>query len=185
MNAPLPGLGSGSGSVRTHHGEGCVDAWGLGVKKQGKNPEIYAAAARFVDAALREDDSLFTPGVAIWAEANLDDLHARFVAHPDESSDAFLVKFQRQLADAPDSTVQLAAEVLYVHFLIASMSAAAKRAVIEPVLGWMHEPVTIPADLDAALDDGIASPGTAFHTRRPYQLGFVIEFARGVEGAAR
>ena len=97
---------------------------------------------------------------------------------PDESSDAFLVKFQRQLAGAPDATVQLAAEALYVHFLIASMSGAAKRAVIEPVLGWMHEPVTIPADLDAALDHGIASPGTAFHTRRPFQLGFVIEFAR-------
>jgi 5-methylcytosine-specific restriction enzyme B len=148
------------------------------VKRQGKNPEIYAAAGRFVDAALREDDSLFTPGVAVWAKTNLDDLYARFVAHPDESSDAFLVKFQRQLAGAPDSTVQLAAEVLYVHFLIASMSGAAKRAVIEPVLGWMHEPVTIPSDLDAALDDGIASPGTAFHTRRPFQLGFVIEFAR-------
>jgi 5-methylcytosine-specific restriction enzyme B len=148
------------------------------VKRQGKNPEIYAAAARFVDAALREDDSLFTPGVAIWAQAHLEDLHARFVAKPDESSDAFLVKFQRQLAGAPDPTVQLAAEALYVHFLIAHMSASAKRAVIEPVLGWMHEPVTIPADLDTALDDGIASPGTAFHTRRPFQLGFVIEFAR-------
>ena len=113
------------------------------MKRQGKNPEIYAAAARFVDAALREDDSLFTPGVAIWATANLNDLYARFVANPDESSDAFLVKFQRQLAGAADSTIQLAAEALYVHFLIAHMSALAKRNVIEPVLGWMHEPVTI------------------------------------------
>ncbi len=148
------------------------------MKLQGKNAETYAAAARFVDAALRQDDSLFTPGVAIWSEANLDDLHARFVAKPDESSDAFLVKFQRQLAGAPDSTFQLAAEALYVHFLIAVMSSAAKRAVIEPVLGWMHEPVTIPTDLNAALDHGIAAPGTAFHTYRPFQLGFVIEFAR-------
>ena len=108
------------------------------MKRQGKNAEIYAAAARFVDAALRHDDSLFTPGVAIWTGANLDDLHARFVAKPDESSDAFLGKFQRQLAGAPDATIQLAAEALYVHFLIASMSGAAKRAVIEPVLGWMR-----------------------------------------------
>jgi 5-methylcytosine-specific restriction protein B len=148
------------------------------VRLRGSNPETYAAANRFVDAVLRRDDSLFTPGVALWTVANLNDLHARFVAKPDESSDAFLGKFQRQLEEAPDATLQLAAEALYVHFLIAYMSGAAKRAVIEPVLGWMREPVTIPADLSSALDHGLAAPGTAFHTRRPYQLGFVIEFAR-------
>jgi MoxR-like ATPase len=139
---------------------------------------VYAAADRFVDAALRHDGSLFTAGVGIWTKANLDELHARFVAKPDESSDDFLSKFHRQLAGAPDATIQLAAEALYVHFLIAVMSGAAKRAVIEPVLGWMREPVKIPTDLDAALDHGLASPGTAFHTRRPYQLGLVIEFVR-------
>lgn len=148
------------------------------MKRLGKNPDTYAAAERFVEAVLRHDDSLFTPGVALWTAANLDDLHARFVERPDESADAFLVKFQRQLAGAPDATIQLAAETLYVHFLIAYMSGAAKRAVIEPVLGWMQEPVTIPADLDGALDHGLASPGTAFHTYRPFQLAFVIEFAR-------
>lgn len=137
---------------------------------------VYAAADRFVDAALRTDGSLFTSGVGIWTKANLDDLHARFVAQPDESSDAFLVKFQRQLKDAPDATIQLAAEALYVHFLVAVMSGEAKRAVIEPVLSWMHEPVPIPVDLSAALDQGIAAPGTAFHTYRPFQLALIVEF---------
>lgn len=137
---------------------------------------VYAAADRFVDAALRSDGSLFTPGVAIWTAANLADLHARFVAQPDESSDAFLVKFQRQLKDAPDATIQLAAEALYVHFLVAVMSGEAKRAVIEPVLSWMHEPVPISVDLSAALDQGIAAPGTAFHTYRPFQLALIVEF---------
>src|SRR4051794_33533896 len=178
MSAPLRELGWGSAAMTEHLGEASADAWGPQVKLEGQNAEIYAAADRFVAAALRSDDSLFTPGVAIWAKANLDDLHARFVAKPDESSDAFLGKFQRQLAGAPDTTFQLAAEALYVHFLIAMMSGAAKRAVIEPVLGWMREPVTIPTDLSAALDHGLASPGTAFHTRRPYQLGLVIEFVR-------
>jgi len=36
---------------------------------------FYAAAQRFVDAALRADDSLFTPGTPIWSIANIDDLH--------------------------------------------------------------------------------------------------------------
>src|SRR4051794_24181954 len=114
----------------------------------------YEAAARWVVSALRNDDSLFTPGIAIWTADNLDDLHARFVAKPDDSSDAFLGKFRRQLSEAPDATIQLAAEALYIHFLIAWMSGAAKRAVIEPVLGWMREPVTIPPDLSVALDHG-------------------------------
>ncbi len=35
---------------------------------------FYTAAQRFVDAALRADDSLFTPGAAIWSLANVDDL---------------------------------------------------------------------------------------------------------------
>lgn len=138
----------------------------------------YAAAERFVDAALRADDSIFTPGVPIWNLANLEDLRERFVEHPDDSGDPFLTKFRRQLANAPDPTLQLAAEALFVHFLIAYMTGAAKRAVIEPVLGWMHEPLAIPPDLDAALDAGVASPGTAFHTYRPFQLAFVIEFGR-------
>lgn len=178
MSALSPGLGSDSRAARRALSEYGSDGWGLAVKRLGKSPDTYAAAERFVEAALRHDDSLFTPGVALWTAANLDDLHARFVERPDESADAFLVKFQRQLAGAPDATIQLAAEALYVHFLIAWMSGAAKRAVIGPVLGWMQEPVTIPADLDAALDHGLASPGTAFHTYRPFQLAFVIEFAR-------
>ena len=145
---------------------------------KGTNASIYEAAARFVERALRADDSLFTPGVAIWSKGPLDDLHVRFVEHPDESSDSFLTKFQRQLSGAPDATIQLAAEALYVHFLIAIMSGDAKRAVIEPVLGWLSEPVTIPPELDEALNHGIARTGTAFHTRRPFQLAFVIEFVR-------
>jgi hypothetical protein len=44
---------------------------------------VYEAAERWVDAALRIDDSLFTPGVAIWAAPVIDDLYHRFVEQPD------------------------------------------------------------------------------------------------------
>lgn len=40
----------------------------------------------------------------------------------------------------------------------------------------MHQPVPIPADLSTALDQGVASPGTAFHTYRPFQLALIVEF---------
>lgn len=133
---------------------------------------VYDAAERFVDAALRRDDALFAPGRPIWTKDGLEDLRDRFALHPDLSSDSFLAKFKRQLSGASDETMQLAAEMLYVHFLIALMAGDAKRAVIRPVISWMHAPPVIPRDLDVALDAGIAKPGTAFHTRRPFQLAW-------------
>jgi 5-methylcytosine-specific restriction enzyme B len=45
--------------------------------------QFYGAAQRFIDAALRADDSLFTPGTAIWSLAHIDDLYRRFIEQPD------------------------------------------------------------------------------------------------------
>ncbi len=140
---------------------------------------VYAAAQRFVAAALKDDDSLFTPGRAVWSAATLDDLHERFVEHPDTSSDKFEVKFERQLRGAPDLTIQLAAELTYVHLLITrSMGGDRKRELLGTILSWMSDPVQIPAPLDEALDDGFVSTGMAFLTRRPNQLWFLIAFMR-------
>jgi 5-methylcytosine-specific restriction enzyme B len=50
---------------------------------------FYGAAQRFVDAALRADDSLFTPGTTIWSIANIEDLYRRFIEQPDLGSDSF------------------------------------------------------------------------------------------------
>lgn len=140
---------------------------------------VYDAAAAFVDRCLRGDDSLFTPGRAIWSPPVLNDLHQRFVMHPDESSDRFEVKLQRQLAGAPAETVQLMAECLYVYFLIAnSVRADTKSGLIETVLGWSPAPSTIPSDLVKALSAGVASGGIDYNTRRPFHLTFLIDFAR-------
>jgi len=139
----------------------------------------YAAAKAFVDRALAAPDSIFTPGVAIWSASVLDDLHAYFVQKPDESSDRFEVKLQRQLAGAPPQTQQLAAECLYVYLLVPlNINGATKRALLQRVMAWSPVPVVIPEVLDAALDPGIATVGTAYHTYRPFLLWYLIEFAR-------
>lgn len=141
---------------------------------------FYAAAQRFIDAALRKDDSLFTPGTPIWSLTNVDDLYRRFIEQPDLGGDSFEAKFQRQLASASPAIYQLAGELIYVHLLIAAgtIGYAAKRGLIARVLGWSPAPVDIPADLDQALRQGLARVGTAFLTYRPYQLGFLLEFVR-------
>ena len=144
---------------------------------------VYEAAQQFVEVALRNDGSLFTSGQPIWALPVIDDLHHRFVQRPDSSKDSFEVKFQRQLSGAPAGTIQLAGELLYVHFLIArSVLGQTKRDIIGRVLSWSPSPATVPPELDSALDKGIAKVGTAFHTRRDAQLKFLLEFLKRWKG---
>ena len=137
---------------------------------------VYAVAERFVEEALRSDGSLFTPGAAIWSAENIEDLYERFVGNPDESSDSFEDKFRRQLEGAPPETRQLAAELLYVYLVFPSnMGGDSKRRIIRGVLGGTS--ISVPKDLDQALDQGIASFGPALQNR-PWQLWMLLEFFR-------
>lgn len=141
---------------------------------------VYAVAQRWVDDALRSDGSLFTPGDAIWSEENLAELHRVFVERPDESADSFLTKFERQLEGSTPDIYELAAELVYVHLLVASRDSIGgdrKRQLIAEILAWSPDPVAIPEDLAPILDDGLASTGIAFNTYRPFHLVFLIDFA--------
>ncbi len=142
---------------------------------------VYDAAQRWVDAALRKDDSLFTPGQSIWSQHNLNDFHHRFVEQPEVPGNSFTEKFERQLAGAPSATIQLAAEVLYVHYLIAgsfAISGQTKRTGIDKVLGWADSDLSIPSELDKVLDSGILRPGVAFNAFKHAQVQFIADFSR-------
>jgi 5-methylcytosine-specific restriction enzyme B len=145
---------------------------------------FYSAAQAFVDAALKGSDSIFTPGQPIWSNANVRELYRRFVETPDESDRDFLAKFKDQLNGATSAIYQLAAELIYVHLLIArqTIGSQAKRSLVNQVLGWSPTPVTIPAERDAALNTGLAKVGTAYLTYRPFQLGFLLGFVRHWKG---
>src|SRR5215217_2646207 len=99
--------------------------------------QIYDAASRWVDVALRADDSLFTPGTKIWQEPVVADLFERFVAHPDETAGvAFGEKMNDQLRGGDSATYQLMAEVLFVHLLpaVGLIGGTGKRRVINEAL---------------------------------------------------
>ena len=143
----------------------------------GSVEKVYTAAEAWVQRALRTDDSLFTPGKPIWSSRWLGEVRERFLDRPDESSARFLEKLAVQLADSPPEVYQLMGEALYFHFLIVSTKTSAnEQRVIDTVLNWSPLPVEIPIDLVAALTPGIAGPGQQFHTSRPFQVGFLIEF---------
>ena len=139
--------------------------------------KVYEAAAKWVECALRADDSLFTPGVPIWSSRWLGELHRRFLDRPDRSSRSFMAKLQDQLRDSPPEVYQLMGEALYFHYLIVhTKSIRGELSHINSVLGWSSEPVTVPPDLLSGLSPGIATPGQGFHGYRPFQVGYIIEF---------
>ena len=149
-------------------------------KKAGRD-RVYEAACQWVGAALRNDDSLFTPGIPVWSRSNLDDFYNRFVLQPDESSDSFEVKFERQLSGAPSETLQLAAEILYVHLLLPIRQATGgskKRELVNLILSWSEIPAPIPKYLAEVLDDGLVHPGSVFNTARYAQLSLIGQFVR-------
>jgi 5-methylcytosine-specific restriction enzyme B len=140
---------------------------------------VYDAAERFVDAALRHDDSLFTPGAPIWSLENINRLHHDFVEKPDDSSSSFVQKFQNQLQHSPPETIQLAGELVYVHLLPADRTGGpAKRKLIHNVLGWSSSPVAIPSELDRALDTGVGGEGVFFLAGRHDQITFLVAFIK-------
>jgi 5-methylcytosine-specific restriction enzyme B len=78
----------------------------------------YEGTARFVDAALRRDDSLFTPGRAIWSAHLLDVLDHRFIEQPDlRTHVGFEDKLRGQLRGPPADAIQLMGEILYLYYL--------------------------------------------------------------------
>ncbi len=140
---------------------------------------VYAVANQWVESALKTNDSLFTPGKDIWSSRWLGELHTRFLDPPYPKAGGFLSKLAIQLRNSPTEVYQLAAEVLYVHYLIIfheSMRPATKERDIKKVLGWSKERIAIPDVLIEGLSEGIANPGQAFGRFRPYQVGYLVEF---------
>ena len=141
---------------------------------------VYAAAERWVDAALRSDDSLFTPGQPIWSLDNLNDFHHRFAEQPYVRGQSFIQNFQRQLATAPTDTLQLAAEVLYVYYLIiwpSQVGGDTKRKRIGQVLGWTGIDLDIPEPLNTTLETGLINLGPA-HARMNANIQVIAEFCQ-------
>ena len=153
----------------------------MGSRRTGEGHEkVYAAGRQWVERALREEGSLFTPGKEIWSIQWLEEIRDRFLNRPDESGGSFYEKMKMQLAGSPPEVFQLMSEVLYIHFLIVwegAMKGSTKKRRIVEMLRWSKEQIPIPDDLTAGLTPGIANPGTAFNTFRPFQVGFLLEFA--------
>lgn len=143
-----------------------------------RRPQLYEMGERFANEALKRDSSLFTPRRPVWSGRVLDELHERFVVGADWGAGDFESKSQGQLAGAPDEVVQLLAELTYFNLLTAvDMKPQTKRERIEFFLELMNEPVSVPDELQAGFEVGIARLG-AGKSQRYWQLVYLIELIR-------
>jgi 5-methylcytosine-specific restriction protein B len=140
--------------------------------------KTYAAAERFKDECLKRDGSLLFDGASVWTPDNLAALHRLFVAAPDEGDRSFIDKFRDQVKPAGQTITRLAAEMLCVYFLFPSnVGGYRKRELVNEVLGWGGDALSSDHVVSAAFERGIGSGGQGYNTRRPFEIGFLIEFA--------
>ena len=138
--------------------------------------EAYEAGSAWVDRALRADNSLFTPGKAIWTSENLAELRESFLEWQEDGVGGdFDAKLKRQLDGRSQEVHQLMAEVLYVHHLIL-LRAGNKRERIERVLGWSLDRDDVPPGIVEGLKAGFINI-SAGNNYMAYQVGTIIEFA--------
>lgn len=150
--------------------------------------KVYGLVDDWPAACLVGDSSLFTAR-EVWALDVVDELYERFVGNPDLSSERrFLEKLEDQLQQAGDDVVLLAAECLALYYLPVSTKAVGanrKAEVVETVLGWLKEPVALPATWAQAFEQGLWHPGTHYLTRPDVQFTFLLEFLRAFKQSSQ
>jgi len=136
-------------------------------------PSLYEVARQWVDTCLAQDGSLFTPGQPIWKRDVVDEAAVPLLIDDIRKLD-FMTKLRDQLDSCSDKAKQFTAELLYMHVLTVSNSTpATKRALIEPVLSWMQEPVLFPDELAAPFVEGVANYGAGLAQRDRFVKYFV------------
>jgi 5-methylcytosine-specific restriction protein B len=143
---------------------------------QGTPAETLAAMAHIRPTALERFDSLFTPERQIWTLQNLKRFHTLFVDGFDEGAGNFLEKYRKQLSEADDEVLQLAAELLYVQQFFTTLTGQEKKVEnVRTVLGWCSHPPAIPEWAIAGVRSGLAGD-QSFNQHRPWHLAWLNEY---------
>jgi 5-methylcytosine-specific restriction protein B len=145
--------------------------------------QIYKVGQEFCSHCLVSDGSLLGEE-ELWTTSNLSSLYEAFIDNPDPGKRTFAEKFKDQIykTDNPDQIARLAGELVGVYFLFPSnVGLARKVELVSEVLDWGHATLPNESLLFHAFADGIGSGGLAYNTRRPFEIGYLIEFALAVK----
>ncbi len=114
----------------------------------------------------------------LWTSENVGYLVKHFAENLIEGEGSFFEKLEAQLARAPGTAKQLAAEMFWVMYLFpvpGSMQPGTKRRQIRQVWEWSGEPLPDARfELNEALNDGIGTSGPSFYAHRWREFLFLI-----------
>ena len=138
---------------------------------------ILEAAEKWKQRCLLEGGSLFTEE-RLWTREYFGELQTYFVERPDEGSDSFEEKLQRQLEHAPPEAKRLWAEMTWLYYLIVVSSSVKRVTKVDRIRTvWEWSGATLPEDhwaLGEVLDGGMVNPGTAYQSHKWREFKFII-----------
>ncbi|GGN60017.1 hypothetical protein GCM10010112_15760 [Actinoplanes lobatus] len=130
-----------------------------------QDERVREVGRELIERGFRDGTSLFTPERAVWRLETALELRRCYNERPDLGSDPFMVKLSRQLGDASDDAKQLLAELLTLQGLpLSNLTGGKLQQRVTTVLGWMDQPVAVPAHVQLAFDQGTWNGGTGAHT---------------------
>lgn len=145
--------------------------------KPPKDHPVLRAAAHWKKRCLQDNGSVFTD-THLWTSENIGHLVKFYVENLDEGEGSFFEKLKKQLAPAPETAKQLAAEMLWVMYLFpasGSIKPGTKRDHITQVWEWSGKNFPRPIkELGQALERGIGTTGQAYNEFRWKELVFFI-----------
>ena len=143
---------------------------------QAHTAKLLNAAANWKQGCLLSDGSVFS-SAPLWTFENLKQLHSLFVDNPILGKQKFYDKLHVQIAGASSDVKKLAAEALWVLFLIVSetvLGVEKKRERIAGVWNFSGEELPSSENLDDDVLRGLANPGIAFLTKIWMEFGFIL-----------
>lgn len=152
-------------------------AWVSGDTAQRK---LLDAASRWIESALKEGTSTFSPGRDVWSAPTVTRLHEVWRSADKVEGKNFVENVALQLANESDDVKLLMAEIVAIQVLPISrvMGHAKKTEKVNAMLQLMEHPVSIPTIFDEAFGGGAFNPGTGMLSRINHAVTILINMAR-------
>ncbi len=139
---------------------------------------ILDAAAHWRDRCLLGERSVFTDE-ALWTRENVQALVEHYANNLDAGEGTFFSKFESQMMSGPPESRKLAAEMLWVMYLImapSTMGGGSKRKQIRQVWEWSGDSLSEDHPLlGTVLEKGVVNTGAGYNTHRWREMLFFVQ----------
>lgn len=143
---------------------------------------IYEVIHEWKLNSLLNDYGLIWKEERIWSSENLHRLRNVFIDQPDESSDNFYKKLERQLAGEDEAVYKYMIELLFIYYLVPTRTTyETKISTLEMVANWKGIEMDFNQDVFQALKKGLAATGASYNTRMYFEITMIHLFAENMK----